>query len=194
MDGAMSDEERERDQPTTELLEAARAGDADAVDRLFTLAYDELRQVARQVRHRGAGETLDTTALLHEAYFKLSSGRPVPASDRAHFLSIVARAMRQVLVDAARRRVAEKRGGGAFAVTVTDAGVEAHLQPEEYLALEQALEELEAVEPRRARVVECRFIAGLSVEETAHALGVSTPTVKRDWQVARAWLADALRE
>lgn len=184
---------RGRAPATAELLGGARAGDAAAVDRLFALAYDELRAVARRARRRGAGDTMDTTALLHEAYVRLGGGRPLPATDRAHFLAIAARAMRQVLVDAARRRAAEKRGGGAALLTFDDQGVEHALHPADYLALEEALTELEAVDPRRARVVECRYLAGMSVEETAEALGVSPPTVKRDWRVARAWLADALR-
>jgi RNA polymerase sigma factor (TIGR02999 family) len=178
---------------TVELLRAAARGEAGAVDRLFTQAYDELRGVAGRLRRRNPHGTLDTTALLHEGWLKLSGGQSVSATDRAHFIAIVARAMRQVLVDAARRRLAGKRGGGAPLVTFDDSGAEAAFEPEQYLALEQALTELEAAEPRRARVVECRFIGGLSVEETATVLGVSTPTVKRDWRVARAWLADALR-
>lgn len=182
------------DPPTGELLRAVGHGDADAMDRLFTMTYEELRRLASRIRQRGRSETLDTTALLHEAYIKMSGGRALTAADRAHFLAIAARAMRQVLVDAARRRVAEKRGGGALLLTLGDVGRQSALEPEECLALERALAELEAIEPRRARVAECRFIVGMSVEETALALRVSPPTVKRDWRVARAWLADALRQ
>jgi RNA polymerase sigma-70 factor, ECF subfamily len=183
-----------RSEPVTaELLDAARAGDGEAIDGLFSLAYDELREVAKRVRRRGRSETLDTTALLHETYIKLSAGHPLPATDRAHFLAIVVRAMRQVLTDAARRRLTAKRGGDALVMTYDDHGTEIALMPEEYLAIEQALAQLEAVEPRRVRVVECRFIGGLSVEETADALRISPATVKRDWRVARAWLATALR-
>jgi RNA polymerase sigma factor (TIGR02999 family) len=191
--GGMEGTGHERDPPTAELFAGARAGDVAAIDRLFSLAYDELRAVARQARRHGAGETLDTTALLHESYFRLSAGHPIPAMDRAHFLAIAARAMRQVLVDEARRRLAAKRGGGAFLRTLDDHGDEVGMPAEDYLTLERAMAALEAMEPRRARVVECRFIGGMTVEETAAALGVSEPTVKRDWRVARAWLADALQ-
>ena len=177
---------------TKELIRAARSGDRAATDRLFEGAYEELRQLAHVVRRRGAGETLNTTALVHEAYFKLSPGKGLALNDRAHFVYIVARAMRQVLVDSARKRMADKRGGGQIAVTLDGQAEAAAVRPEQIIVLEEALAELEAVHPRRAKVVECRFFGGLSVEETAAFLGISTPTVKRDWRVARAWLAQAI--
>lgn len=178
---------------TVQLLHAARDGDDEAVDRLFTLAYGELRHLARLVRRRGAGETLDTTALVHEAYLKLTPGRAMDIKDRAHFTYIVARAMRQVLVDAARRKGAAKRRGGEVAVTLEEGLAAAPMRSAQLVALEEALSELERVDPRRAKIVECRFFGGLTVEETAEVLDVSAPTVKRDWRVARAWLADAIR-
>ena len=179
---------------TVRLIQAARRGDSDAVDRLFALAYDELRHLARLVRRRGTSETLDTTALVHEAYFKLAPGREMDIRDRAHFTYIVARAMRQVLVDAARRKRAVKRGDGAVAVTLDEGVASVPVRDVQLMALEEALCELERVDPRRAKVVECRFFGGLTVEETAEVLEVSAPTVKRDWRVARAWLTDAIRE
>ncbi len=179
---------------TVQLIEAARQGDARAIDRLYELAYDELRHLARVVRRRGAGETLNTTALVHEAYFKLAPGRELAIRDRAHFTYIVARAMRQVLIDEARRKTAAKRGGQQDWLTLQDDANAAPIRPEELVAMEEALVDLEAFDPRRAQVVECRFFGGLSVEETAEALGVGSATVKRDWRVARAWLADALKD
>lgn len=179
------------EQPATgELLRAARLGDKHALNELFTLAYDELRRIAHGMR-RGGNDTLTTTALVHETYLKLlPSG--IAANDRAHFRLLVGRAMRQVLVDAARRRMAEKRGGAAFCVSL-DAEIEAApLAPQQLLELNSALDELRRVDPRRASVVECRFFAGLDVEETAAVLNVSGATVKRDWRVARAWLAQAV--
>ncbi len=180
------------DPRTSDLIRSARAGDRTAVDRLFALAYEELHRLAHAVRGGGAPATLNTTALVHEAYFKLSRDAALDVSDRAHFSYIVARAMRQVLVDAARRRQAEKRGGGVAPVTILDSDGSTSLKGDQILALEEALGELERVDPRRARIVECRFFGGLSVDETAASLGVSAPTVKRDWRVARAWLAQAL--
>ena len=178
--------------PTVELIRAAREGDREAVDRLFSLAYGELRHLAHLVRRRGAGETLNTTALVHEAYLKLRPERGLEIEDRAHFTYIVARAMRQVVVDAARRKAADKRGGSDTPVTLDESIRAAPVRVEELIALGDALDELERVDPRKARVVECRFFGGLTVEETAEALGISPPTVKRDWRVARAWLGQAL--
>ena len=178
--------------PTLQLIRDARAGDSEAVDRLFSLAYGELRHLAHIVRRRGAGQTLNTTALVHEAYLKLRPERGLEVDDRAHFTHIVARAMRQVVIDEARRRSAEKRGGGEVAVTLDESLWQGPVRAEELLKLDDAMTELEEIDPRRARIVECRFFGGLTVEETASALGVSTPTVKRDWRVARAWLAEAM--
>jgi len=179
-------------QDTFELILAAREGNREAVDRLFSMSYDELRHLAHAIRRRGAGQTLNTTALVHEAYLKLRPERGLAVEDRAHFSCIIARAMRQVVVDAARRKAAEKRGGGEVAVTLDESASPAPVRAEQIIALEQALQDLEQIDPRRARIVECRFFGGMSVEETAAALGISSPTVKRDWRVAKAWLAQSI--
>ena len=181
--------------PTEALLAASRAGDAAAFDQLFARVYRELAQVAHRVRRTSSGaETLDTTALVHEAYLKLLPGREekVAWTDRAHFLAIAARAMRQVLVNAAHARLSQKRGGGAVPVPLEDAPVAAPVRPEHLVALDEALERLAALDARQAQVVEARVFAGLTAEETAEALGVSVPTVQRDWRAARAWLAREL--
>jgi RNA polymerase sigma factor (TIGR02999 family) len=171
------------------LLRAARAGDPGALDALFTRVYDELRRLAHHVRRGRAGETLHTTALVHEAYIKLIPSADLGWESRAHFFAVAARAMRQVLVDAARRRVAEKRGGGDVLVSFDE---RAHAQParsEELLALDEALQRLTTLNDRWVRIVEHRFFAGLTAEETAAVMGVSLRTVEREWRAARAWLA-----
>lgn len=180
------------DRPITQLLRGARDGDPDAINRLFERVYDELRDLARRVRRGHATPTLNTTALVHEAYFKLVPSIGLALEDLNHFRSVVARAMRQVLVDAARAKAAEKRGGGLVRVTMTDAIAETPMQAIDVIALDRALTELAVVDPRRAQVVELRFFGGLDVEQTAEAMGTSTATVKRDWRLARAWLAEAI--
>ena len=172
------------------LLRAARSGEKDALDVLFSVAYEELRRVARRVQ-RGPDDSLTTTALVHEAYLKLLPGG-VPANDRAHFKLLVARAMRQILIDAARRRQAGKRGGMPANVTVTDQAGAEPFDPSRLLDLHLALSELERADPRRAAVVVCRLFGGLDVDDTAAALSISPTTVKRDWRLARAWLAEAM--
>lgn len=179
---------------TVELVRSAREGDPEAVDRLFELAYGDLLQRARRLRHGRASPTLNTTALVHEAYMKLRPGRGLDIADRAHFSYVIVRAMRQVLVDQARRKEAEKRGGGAVFLTLQEDDGPVPMRPAQLLALDEALDRLAAFDERRARVVECRFFCGFSVPETADTLGVSEPTVKRDWRVARAWLAQELSE
>lgn len=176
----------------TELLEAAAGGDRSRLDEVFARVYPELRRLAHVVRGGRAGETLATTALAHEAYLKLVPGGPVAWKGRAHFLAVAARAMRQVLVDAARSRLAGKRGAGAWAVTFDEAVAEAPVRAEGVVALDEALERLAAAAPRRALVVEYRFFGGLTTEEIAAALGTSTATVEREWRTARAWLAAEL--
>jgi RNA polymerase sigma factor (TIGR02999 family) len=174
----------------TRLLEAAVAGDGEALDRLVPLVYEDLRRVARrQLDREGGGHTLQTTALIHEAYLKLAGGGAVSASSRAHFLAIAARAMRQVLVDYARRRKAAKRGGGVISVTLGDEPQPADASAEDLLALDEALEQLD---PRQRQVIECRFFGGMEENDIAAALGVSERTVRRDWVKARAWLYKAL--
>jgi RNA polymerase sigma factor (TIGR02999 family) len=179
----------------TALLREAAEGDRDAVDRLYAHVYPRLRRLARQVRAGRAGETLSTTALAHEAYLKLARGRIEEWHERAHFFAVAARAMRQVLVDAARRRVADKRGGGAdFPVSLDESAHAGPVRAAELVALDDALTRLAAVAPRRAAVVEHRFFAGLTTDELAAVLGVSTATVERDWRAARAWLASEMTD
>jgi len=169
----------------TALLAAARGGDDGALERLLPVVYADLRAVAeREMRREAAGHTLQPTALVHEAYLRLA-GAAENAGDRTHFLAIAARAMRQVLVDHARRRDAAKRGGGAPPVTLTDAVGAGPLDLDELLALDRALDTLD---PRQRQVVECRFFAGMEESEIATALGLSERTVRRDWAKARAWL------
>jgi RNA polymerase sigma factor (TIGR02999 family) len=183
----------------TVLLEAAQGGDRAAFDAIYHLAYAELKRLAHAVRAGRGSLTLNTTELLHEAYLKLLPAPRGRVHGREHFFRIAARAMRQVLVDAARRRNAQRRGGGAPVILLHESSAEVQptatnrgVEPEQIIALEEALTRLEEWSPRQASVVECRVFAGLSIEETARALDISTPTVKRDWQTARAWLAQAL--
>ncbi len=177
----------------TRLLAAAREGDAGAVDRLFQRAYEELRSLAHAVRRDSGNHTLNTTALVHEAYFKLKPSDGFKPESELHFKRIVGRAMRQVLIDAARIRTAKKRGGDdAVRVTLDDQVGTTNTDAVTFVQLETALNELEKVDQRAAEVVACRFFAGMDVNDTAKALGISAPTVKRDWRVARAWLANAM--
>lgn len=179
---------------TTALLEPGTEGDPARLDALLPLVYDELRGLAhRQLAGERAGHTLRTTALVHEAYVRLVDDTRVTRKGRAYFFGAAAQAMRQVLVDHARRHAARKRGGGARPVSLDAATLAVDEIADELLDLDRALVELAGRNPRHARVVECRFFGGLSVEETADALDVSPRTVKYDWALARAWLHDALR-
>jgi RNA polymerase sigma factor (TIGR02999 family) len=174
----------------TGILSAVRAGDRSAVDRLFPLVYDELRRLAGgQLRRHAPSPTLQATGLVHEAYLKMVGGAGVPAADRAHFLAIAARAMRQVLIDRARARGRQKRGGGWQQTTLSDGHRVLDLAMDDVLALDRALAELE---PRQREVVEYRFFAGMEEAEVAEVLGVSERTVRRDWVKARAWLFRSL--
>jgi RNA polymerase sigma-70 factor, ECF subfamily len=180
-----------RSQVTT-LLETAERADGAIVDRLVPLVYDELRAIAHRALEREHGErTLQTTALVHEAYLNLAGDENVTARGRAYFFAAAARAMRQVLVARARRRNAAKRGGGANVVTLgeIDAGERFAM---ELVDLDDALRRLARRNSRQVKVVEYRFFAGLSVQETADVLGISTRTVESDWAMARAWLFHAL--
>jgi RNA polymerase sigma factor (TIGR02999 family) len=182
----------------TQLLEAYAGGSRDALDELFPLVYDELRQIARgRLRGERSDHTLGATALVHEAYLKLVNLDRMNWQNRAHFFAISAQAMRNILVDYAIRRKAQKRGGGQVPVSLDDAPGDALMSEqgiEEMLVLNDALERLAALDPRQAKVVECRFFGGLSIEETAHVLDVSPATVSRDWSMARAWLNRELGE
>ena len=185
----MSSPNRPAEGEVTRLLGALRAGESDALDRLFPLVHDDLRTIAaRLLRHEAPGHTLQPTDLVHEAYLRLAGGPSAHPGDRAHFLAIAARAMRHLLVDHARRRRAAKRGGGASPVRITNEQVGVDLSFDELLALDDALDRLGALDPRLRQVVECRFFGGLTEPETAEALGVTTRTVQRDWARARAWL------
>jgi RNA polymerase sigma-70 factor, ECF subfamily len=172
----------------TAVLSEGRDG-REVLDELMPLVYDELRRMARGrlARERGP-RTLSTTGLLHEAYLKLVDQTQVPVRSRAYFFAAAARAMRQVLVDGARRRGRLKRGSGEPPLDLADFQVAVDGFAAELSALDEALERLAAAYPRQASVVECRFFGGLSVEETAEALGLAERTVKRDWSMARAWL------
>jgi RNA polymerase sigma factor (TIGR02999 family) len=173
----------------TDLLAAWRGGDPAARDQAFATVYDDLRALARRhVRRLRPGETLRTTALVHEAYLKLSRGQSLPVQDRAHFFALASRAMRQVLVDAARTRRAAKRGGDAPPATLDDDALRVDAAGEEILGLDRALARLAALDPRAASVVEWRYFGGLSEPEIAAALGVTERTVRRDWRQARAFL------
>lgn len=179
-----------RDSPdVTALLSELAAGRPEALDRLIPVVYEELQRIARsQLRRERADHTLSTSALVHEAYLKLVDVREVEWRDRVHFFAMAARVMRRVLIDFARTRKREKRGGGAVHVPLHEAEALSVDRPGILLDLDDALRRLEAHNARPCRVVECRCFAGLSVEETAEALDVSTATVKRDWAFARAWL------
>jgi RNA polymerase sigma-70 factor, ECF subfamily len=173
----------------TDLLVAWGDGDRAALDQLVPLVNAELRRLARgYMRGERPGHTLQTTALVNEAYLKLVEQNRIRWQNRAHFLAIAAQQMRRILVDYARRRQYQKRGGGALQVTLGEAEGLADERTPDLVALDEALAGLAEVDPRRARVVELKFFGGLTTEEAAEALGVSVTTVERDWTVAKAWL------
>lgn len=179
--------------PITELLRA-RGTDADVADRLFPVVYDRLRCIAqRHMQRERQGHTLGATGLVHECYLKVVDQTQTTWEDRAHFFAVASKAMRHILIDYARRRTAQKRGGDRHRVTL-DAGMGAvEMQAAELISLDEALTALAERHARMARVVECRFFGGMTVKETAEALDVSARTVERDWARARAYLARALR-
>ncbi len=179
----------------TQVLLEAVAGDEGAARDLWSLTYPELRGIAsRHLRGERDDHTLSPTALVHEAWLRLVDQSRVELKDRTHFFSIVSSMCRRVLVDHARRRLAAKRGGGAFRITLEEGALGTASDMEELLALDQALDRLATLNDRLARVVEMRYFAGLSEEESAEALGVTTRTVRRDLVKARGFLYDALRE
>ena len=179
-------------QSFTDLLLQARGGDSDAVNRLFPLVYRELGRLAhRQLQWERSGHTLDTSALVHETFLKLVDQPRIKWQDRAHFFRVAAWAMRRILVDYARRYRALRRGGGQAAGTLDEETALAE-RSERLVALDEALERLGTVNPRLRQVVECRYFAGLTEEETAEALGVTSRTVQRDWVKARDLLKQEL--
>jgi RNA polymerase sigma-70 factor (ECF subfamily) len=182
------------DRDVTALLMAWRAGDEEALSHLTTLVYDELHRLAeRYMRGERAGHSLQTTALVNEAYIKLVDSSQVRWQNRAHFFAIAAQVMRRILVDFARRRRYQKHGGDWHRVTLAEGLDVATNVNNDLVAVDQALQELATLDPRKAQVIELRFFGGLSLEETAEALKVSTDTVGRDWRAAKAWLTRELR-
>ena len=177
------------DGQVTQLLVAVKDGDRGAFDRLLPAVYGELRRLARsQLGRERHGHTLLATDLVHEAYMKLVDQSGVEWQGRAHFFAVAARAMRQVLIDYARKRTTEKRGGDLVRTTLGDQAFAAAYSPEQLLALDQALDRLAELDDRLPRVVEMRFFAGLKEQEIAEVLGTSERTIQRDWARARAWL------
>lgn len=185
-----------RQETVTRLLLELKAGDRGAFDDLFPLVYDQLRQAAEWERRRWQGdETLNTTALVHETYLKLSGQAALDWQCRSHFLSVASRAMRQILINYAKAKKAEKRGGRRRQVSLHE--IEASLaeavdpseaRDEAMVALDESLRRLEAIDERQSRIVECRFFGGMTIRETAEAIGIAPATVKRGWATAQAWL------
>ena len=177
----------------TRLLRAHAEGDATALDQLLPRVYDELRRIARgRLQRERPDHTLAATDLVHETFLKLMPFDRVDWRDRAHFFAVASRAMRNVLIDHAVRRGAAKRGGGAAPLTLDEHDGAVDHSIDDLIALGEALSRLEALDARQARVVECRFFGGLSLDETAAALDISAATVSRDWTFARAWLHNEL--
>jgi RNA polymerase sigma factor (TIGR02999 family) len=184
----------------TTLIRAWRSGDPMALDRLTPLIYEELRQIARRyMRNQQAGNALQTTALVHEAYLHLVDAKNANWKDRVHFFAASAQIMRRILIDLARARASQKRGGRighidhSTAVNLDDIAASDSDRSAELLALDEALMRLEKMDGRKAKVIELRFFGGLTVEESAEVLNVSPQTIMRDWRLARVWLAHELR-
>jgi RNA polymerase sigma-70 factor, ECF subfamily len=184
--------EKERVAKVTRLLQDASSGSRNAVDQLVPLVYDELRRIAAgQMRRERPGGTLQPTALVHEAYVKLINQRAANWQNRAHFFAIAAQQMRRILLEHARSRRAQKRGGGYLSIALDESlklSADKADNIDDVIALDEALHALEALDSQQARIVELRFYVDLSVEETAEVLGIGSATVKRDWAMARAWL------
>jgi RNA polymerase sigma factor (TIGR02999 family) len=173
----------------TQLLQQLSAGNQAAMDALTPLVYKELKRIAGgQLRNERPGHTLQATALVHEAYLKLVDQRETSWQNRAQFFAVAARVMRRILLDYAKSRKRDKRGGGAARATFDEALVVGADRSSDLIEIDEALSRLEKLDVRQAKVVELRFFGGLSVEETAEAMGISAPTVKREWSMARAWL------
>jgi RNA polymerase sigma-70 factor (ECF subfamily) len=181
-------------QQVTQLLLAWGNGDQAARDELMPLVYEELRRLAHQcMRRERQGHTLQTSALVNEAYLRLVDQKSISWQSRAHFLGIAARLMRQVLVDYARKRRYAKRGGDQHRVPLDDVMIISQERAADVMALDEAMNDLAKIDPRQSQIVELRFFGGLSIEETAEVLGVSPGTVMRDWTLAKAWLRRAVK-
>jgi RNA polymerase sigma factor (TIGR02999 family) len=173
----------------TALLAAWSKGDQSALSKIMPLVYAELHRIARRAwSQRQQSDTLQPTALINEAYLKLTSAENTSFQDRCHFFAVASTAMRQILVNHAKSRLSGKRGGGRVNVSLDDVQPAVHQEAAEIVALHEALDALQSVDSRKSKVVEMRYFGGLSIEETAEALGVSIPTVNRDWRLARSWL------
>ena len=173
----------------TQLLNDHTSGNRDALDRLIPLIYDDMRRLAQnKLRSERSDHTLNTTALVHEAYLKLVQFDRLNYRNSTHFFAIASQVMRNLLVDYAVKRKAQKRGGNQQPITLREVDAESEVDLWNILSIHHALERLASIDERQVRVVECRFFGGLSIEETAKTLGVSEPTVNRDWNMARAWL------
>jgi RNA polymerase sigma-70 factor, ECF subfamily len=173
----------------TALLAAWKDGDEEALKRLVSVVYPEMRKIARaHLARRSASQTLESAALANEAYLKLIRAKGIECHDRSHFFAVCAQMIRRILVDHARNRQRAKRGGGAVQVTLDEAVVSPQTTGVDVIALDEALQGLSEVDPRKCRVVELRFFGGLSIEESAEVLEVSPETVMRDWRMAKAWL------
>ena len=182
-------------QEVTRLLADWSRGDRSALDKLFPFVHAELRRIARrQMSGERPGHTLQATALVNEAYLRLAGQEGFEWHDRAHFFAVCAQVMRHILIDHARAHVRDKRGGGALHVSLNEAAVMAAEQAGDFVALDEALRALEAVDPQKARIVELRYFGGLSIEETAEVLKMSPRTVRREWRRAKAWLYRMIAE
>ena len=178
----------------TDLLNDWGNGDQEALNRLMPLVYDELHRLAsRYLRHERVGHTLQTTALVHEAYLKLVDQKKANWHNRVQFFAAAAKVMRHVLVDYARSRKAAKRGGDYCRLSLDEAAISSQDKDADLLVLNEALDNLAAIDPQQSRVVELRVFGGLTVEDTAEALGISARTVKREWSMAKAWLHQQIK-
>jgi RNA polymerase sigma factor (TIGR02999 family) len=178
----------------TRILQSIGAGDSRAADDLLPLVYEELRKLAAsKMVHEAPGQTLQPTALVHEAWLRLTGNESAHWAGRAHFFGAAAEAMRRILIDNARRKRAERHGGGRQRVDILEIDLAAPAPDDELLAVNDALERLAALDKPKAELVKLRYFAGLTLEETAGALGISVPTAKRWWAYARAWLFDQIR-
>lgn len=182
-------------QEVTQLLADWGKGDRSALDKLLPLVHSELRRIAqRQMSQERPGHTLQATALVNEAYLKLAGQQEFNWQNRAHFFAVCAQVMRHILIDHARAHAREKRGGGAVKVSLNDALVVAADQADHFIALDDALRELERLDPQKGKIVELRYFGGLSIEEAAEVLNISPRTVRREWQRAKAWLYRMMTE